>query len=98
MNQDDFHRLQQLLRDTGFAVVDAACSGASFGSWHVTVSTTPRRRVVWDGRDGWLILQDETERPVRNNLIWHDVWIAKGLAEQTCEAALDALRRHTGAA
>jgi hypothetical protein len=98
VNQNDLQRLQQLLRDTGFAIVKAAYWRESFGSWYVIVSSTPRRRVIWDGRDGWLILQEETEERFRYEFVWHDAWIGRTSVDQTCEAALEALRRQAGAA
>jgi len=98
MTQADFHRVQQLLRDAGFTIGDTWYSRESFGSWDVTVATTPRRRVLWDGKDEWLILQEETQERFAGNLIWRDLWIGKSPDELTCEAALEALRRHIGAA
>jgi hypothetical protein len=98
MNQDDFRRLQQLVRDAGFLIVEAVYSRESFGSWYVKVSSTPRRRVIWDGKDGWLIVQEETEERFGYDFVWRDFWIGRAPIDQTCEAALEALRRRAGAA
>jgi hypothetical protein len=60
-NRNDFIRLQQRLQDAGLAIDEAEYWQTLFGSWHVTVKTNPRRRVMWDGKEGWLLLQEETE-------------------------------------
>jgi hypothetical protein len=98
MNQNDFLRLQHLLRDAGFAIVEATYSREAFGSWHIDVKSTPRRRVIWDGKDGWLIVQEETEERFGYDFVWNDVWVGRVPVDQTCEAAVEAVRRQTGAA
>jgi hypothetical protein len=98
MNQSDFQRLQQLLSVNGFPILEANYSRDSFGSWHVTLSTTPRRRVIWDGKDGWLILQEKTEERFGDDFVWRDLWIERTPADQTCEPAVEALRRETATA
>jgi hypothetical protein len=98
MNQSDFCALQTTLATHGFVITESICSPESFGSWSVTVSSAPPRRVVWDGKDGCLVVQVETEQLFQGRPVWRDLWVAKEPAEQTCQAALEALRQKDGAA
>ena len=98
MNRSDFETMQRLLRDHGFVIGETQYSRESFGSWWVGVTTVPRQRVLWDGKDGWLIVQEETNERFQDSFMWRDVWVAKESTGQSCEAALEQLRRRTGAA
>ena len=61
-------------------------TGQSFGSWYVTVAHQPRLRVIWDGKDGWMIIQRETNRPYHwdpHQRDWDVLWVAKQPDDQT---------------
>ena len=102
MNEQDFHRTTELLGLDGWTVFQAGYVESGFGSWTVETTTTGlHARVVWDGRDGWLIVQERhatAEHPE-----WLDLWIGKTPDVQTPELAVTQLRqwrdgiRHTPA-
>src|SRR6266511_2864645 len=55
-----FQKTRALLVDRGFAEDDVqAYTGEAFGSWLVTLRTSPRLRIIWDGKDEWAIIAAE---------------------------------------
>jgi hypothetical protein len=52
----------------------------AFGSWYVQVEGDPPFRVCWDGREGWLVIQQRSE-----DGRWQDVWVARERSEQTLD-------------
>lgn len=93
-----FDAIQSLLVQHGLQIQDAQVHPAAFGSWYVTVSTAPRLRILWDGKDRWLFLQRETSEIFQGAYIWEDLWIAREPQEQTRDAAVQALLSHVGTA
>jgi hypothetical protein len=78
-----FRETRSLLETSGFEIVDERDDPASFGSWFLVVSSEPRVRIVWDGKDGWLIIprQDGGDS-------WSDWWIGRDESEQSPEVAV----------
>jgi len=85
MTEEDFLRSQEVLRDAGYEIKTAGYDEQLFGSWAIEVTRAglPRQQVVWDGKDGWLIVQ-----AFASNGSWMDKWIGRKKSEQTAEAAL----------
>src|SRR6266498_4007807 len=75
-----FQKTRALLVDRGFAEDDVqAYTGEAFGSWLVTLRTSPRLRIILDGKDDWAIIAAELSslpRP-RGYSEWRDFWIGK---------------------
>ena len=46
-------------------------------SWIITLDTLPKRRLVWDGRDCLLRVDEETRKVVEDVNAWNDIWISK---------------------
>ena len=90
--------VQALLRTRGLPVSEVAGHPEAFGSWCVTLDTQPRLRVLWDGKDTWLIVQKETSEKFRGASVWQDLWIGRAPEEQTGNAALLAVLGSLGAA
>jgi hypothetical protein len=90
MTEDDFLRSQHLFRDDGFAVGESWYDGRAFGSWciELTKDGFPKQGVVWDGKDGWLIVQ-----ALASSGSWLDKWVGRKKSEQSPEAALAELNR-----
>jgi len=81
----DFDTFRDQLTEAGFQVSAEDHHPESFGSWLLDLDTQPRCRLIWDGKDHWLILQ-------RGGV---DEWIAKSRDEQTPEAVIAQLRGHS---
>ncbi len=74
-DRPDFEASRALMRDLGLNVHEARSTPEAFGSWLIRGTANGRPiRVVWDGRDDTLIIQE----PVGNGLPddWGDRWIA----------------------
>jgi hypothetical protein len=93
-----YEETYKLVAERGFAVDEAQpYSGEHFGSWLIVVSTTPRLRIIWDGKDAWVSIQTELvgrPRPPGYSE-WEDLWIGKRPEDTTpseCVKALERLR------
>ena len=61
---------------SGFEIVERR-SDDPFGSWYLIVQDEPRLRLTFDGRDGWLRLEWETDRRWGDLREWDPLWIGK---------------------
>jgi hypothetical protein len=78
--------------ENGLSIDEHEYSWSSFGSWYLTLAVNPRRRLVWDGKESWLIVQQEMQRESPNSQIeWDDVWIDRSATESSVEKALKIL-------
>ena len=70
----DFEATCTLMRDLGFSLEEAKSTPEAFGSWFINGKANGKpMRVVWDGRDGALIIQlSSSGRPDD----WDDRWLA----------------------
>jgi len=84
-----FDHFRQRLQDAGFSERDARYDDAAFGSWVITLEGEPLR-VVWEGRDSWLIVQREQDEQ------WVDLWVARDAADQSPEVVTATLVRLKG--
>jgi hypothetical protein len=98
MNVDAFESAEHLLTRAGFAVTEAHYHAQDFGSWDVVAEATLRVRIVWDGRDGWLIVQRQSDESPNSPPEWTDVWIERDRARQTLANAILKLRELCGSA
>jgi hypothetical protein len=92
MDKADFEDTQAELVRAGFAIDDASYSDESFGSWLVVVETVPRIRVVWDGKDGWLLVEIETTNVFAGITVWETRTTCREVADQTTSRAVSAVR------
>jgi hypothetical protein len=98
MDEGDFRAIQVLLRENGLALGLARYHPEAFGSWYVEVVAAPPLRIVWDGRDGWLLVQVKTSEVFNGSDVWRDIWIEKECSQQTPERAVATVLAHCGAA
>lgn len=75
MNKPTFEQVLKEIQMTNFTIGENEYSEKSFGSWFVTVQTNPKRRLVWDGKESWYIVQEQSEEKVRGSEVWKDLWI-----------------------
>jgi hypothetical protein len=78
----DFEESCALMRQLGFVVQDAKSTPAAFGSWYIcAVAQGKSLRLVWDGRDGALFLQEPSLSGLPGD--WGDRWAAgQGYAQK----------------
>lgn len=85
MTEEDFERACRQLISAGFTVSEAKYEEQIFGSWYIEAvrSDLPAQQLVWDGKDGWLIVL--TQSPAGD---WVDRWIGRKLEQHSIELAL----------
>jgi hypothetical protein len=88
MNISDFCAVCERLASDGIQISEASYQGKSFGSWFIDVPHHGSlRRAVWDGKDGWLVIQSQS-----SGGNWTDEWIGREAALQTVDQAVSRLR------
>jgi hypothetical protein len=88
----DFEAFRDQLRAGGFRETEARNDEAAFGSWVIALDTDPLHRVVWDGKERWLIVQ------VQHANEWTNERVIRDERDQTAEAvvaSLDSLKGHS---
>jgi hypothetical protein len=75
----------------GYAATAEGELGA-FGSWLVAIEHSPRLRVVWDGKDGWAVIQLQTDELFAGRPVWKDIWIGTTSEDQTPHGIVRALQ------
>jgi hypothetical protein len=86
-----FETFRAALRAHGFREAESRHDEAAFGSWFIVLDD-PSVRVVWDGKERWLVVQRQTGNG------WADVWLAREESEQTPDVVakqLTLLRGHS---
>ena len=88
MTEDDLRRSAEMFRHAGFSLEESRYDEECFGSWFIEVAREglPKQRVVWDGKDGWLIVE-----AYASSGSWMDKWIGRKKSEQKPEVALSQL-------
>jgi hypothetical protein len=73
----EFNNAKEKLLSDGYNIADSEYHRESFGSWYITLDTLPKRRLVWDGRDYLLRVDEETREVVHGVNAWKDIWVSK---------------------
>jgi hypothetical protein len=81
----DIQEFRERLEAHGFEVASWADDPESFGSWYIELFGEPMTAVVWDAKDGWLLLRRDGQT----------MWTAESAEGQTPEAVVAALREHS---
>jgi hypothetical protein len=89
-----FDAVRSLVESTGLIIEEAEYHHLAFGSWVIRVDHVPPLRLVWDGKDGWAILEVETPELQAGEPIWKPVWTGRGKDEQTAIDVLKVLVEH----
>lgn len=90
MTEADYHHARQLFSDAGFKIGRSEYHWKHFGCWWIEVEREggPPRRVLWDGRDRWLIVELH-----EGDEAWLVRWIGRKADDQSPEIALARLER-----
>lgn len=85
----DFETFRVALSARGFHETESRSDYAAFGSWVIALDDPPAR-VIWDGRERSLALQEQMGKE------WTDVWLAREEPDQTPDALTEQLARLRG--
>jgi len=91
-----FGDLRRLLTDAGSVVADSSYSPESFGSWWILLRGQTSHRLVWDGKDQWLILQRQAGPSDLGESMWEDLWVKKDARQSTNEDLVQLIRESVG--
>jgi hypothetical protein len=86
----DFETYREALQRYGFREIESRYEQRTFGSWLITLEGEPRSRLVWYGKEHWLLVQQQRGES------WLDTWVARDASEQTPVAAIAELERLQG--
>lgn len=87
MNRGDFEAAVSAVR-ARVAVLDATYSQQSFGSWVVTAATTPVRRLLWDGKESWLVVQKSLAVGESGPVAWEHSWMKRSAGPEDLAEAV----------
>jgi hypothetical protein len=72
-DQTEFERTKNLLRSALIGVGSAEHRPDVYGSWYIELAGDPALRIVWDGKDAWLMLQRKTSELFLGAPVWENV-------------------------
>jgi hypothetical protein len=79
-----YAEFREHLRLAGCQEVETGYEDPAFGSWFIALEGTPQLRIVWDGRDGRLIVQYRRAA----DGTWKLAWTGVSEAEQKPEVVV----------
>ena len=91
MKVETFEIVKAKIIENGFTIVDSNYSDGAFGSWYVTINSTPCRRVVWDGKESWLLVEQETDREFNGSKVWDSLCLLREANDSSIQDGLSAL-------
>ena len=57
----------------------------------MAIATSPERRLVWDGKERWLVIESRTLETHGGLALWKDLWIKRAAAEEDIAGAIQRL-------
>ena len=75
----EFEDTRNQLVAAGFNIIKQEYNDSDFGSWHITLNTIPNRRIIWEGIDCVLRVEEETNEFFNESLVWKTILITKKL-------------------
>jgi hypothetical protein len=61
------------------------------GSWFIAIASEPTRRLVWDGKESWLVVEEETLELFNGYPKWKDPWTKRGATRRDLATAVERL-------
>ena len=84
--------MRLLLAQEGLTEIDARHDEQAFGSWSIDLEHTPPLRVLWDGKEGWALIQWKTDKTWQGLPVWDDLWVERNGDDASPEALRRAMR------
>jgi hypothetical protein len=88
MNKETFDHVLKKVTDANFQVEVSEYREKVFGSWHITLMTVPKRRLVWDGKERWCAVVEETTEKFNGMNGWKDIWIDRHPRNDTIQTGI----------
>ena len=78
-----FEAVQSLIAHAGLTIEEAEYRHLAFGSWVIRVTSVPAMRLLWEGKDGYAILEVETSDLNLSRPMWKTIWTGRSKDEQS---------------
>jgi len=76
MNHNAFDQTKSKIKKEHGKIKEAKFHESSFGSWYITIEAKPDCRLVYDGKENWLLVEQKTDKIFNGIPVWSEVWIA----------------------
>ena len=83
MNRSAYDETIAVLSASGLTPRSHRYEDSVFGSWWIEVDANPLLRIIWDGKDGWAVVQCAGKGRRADENAWEDSWIGRKPEEQT---------------
>lgn len=91
MSIDAFGQAVKAVKDAGLVIKEQVYQEKAFGSWYVVIATTPSLRLVWDGKEGWYVVEEETGEKFNGFQQWKELWIEQDPNPQSIQIGVNKL-------
>jgi hypothetical protein len=92
MNKETFDHVFKEVTKANCPVEISEYNEKAFGSWHITLKTAPKRRLVWDGKENWLLADEQTSEMFNGMNKWKDIWIDRHPGKDSVQMGIKFLR------
>ena len=82
-----------LIRAAGLEISESEYSPKTFGSWYIAVQTKPRRRLIWDGKEQWYTVEEETAERFNGRSVWRPLWTQRSPARRDLDTGIKYLTK-----
>lgn len=77
MNEPSFKMTKEKILNSKFEIIESEYHSEAFGSWYISINSKPNRRIVWDGKENWLLIEEKTDERYNNLYVWKELWISR---------------------
>jgi hypothetical protein len=88
MSKKEFKDACDQLIAARFNIVESVYNDSVFGSWYITLDTTPCRRIVWEGRDYALHVEEKTDEIMDGSPVWKTLATTNNLQYEEIPGAM----------
>lgn len=89
MNELYFIATKKRFEEAGLKIINSEYHSSAFGSCYIELIAKPNCRFVWDGKDGWFVIQQETEEVYYGSRVWKEVWTSEKSEETGYQQAFE---------
>ena len=82
MSKNEFDDTCEQLVTARYGIVESNYNDSAFGSWYIIIDTIPNRRIVWEGRDNMLIVEEKAEELFNGSPIWKTTFTSPRLQHE----------------
>ena len=92
MNKETFDHVFKVVTNANYPVEINEYDEKAFGSWYITLKTAPKRRLVWDGKEQWLLVEEQTSETFNGMNKWKVIWVDRHPGKDSVQIGIKLLR------